>query len=219
MNCGEFESDLPEFLEGVHTSEQQAHLDSCPACSGLLSDLNLISSQAKSLLAVDEPQPAVWNVLELRLRSEGLIRDSEPLANPVTLKESFFHRWRAAWLVPVAAALAVVAGLKLYHPAGAGDNAPVAKQRPVVTEPAVREASAKAAVSSEDQQWLNSVAARPPAVQAGFRADLDNANSFIRDAEASLRDDPNDAYTQQMLINAYEQKQMLYELAVDRSSQ
>ena len=71
MNCVEFESVLPEFLEGVHTSEQQAHLDSCPACSGLLSDLNLISSQAKSLLAADEPRPAVWNALESRLRSGG----------------------------------------------------------------------------------------------------------------------------------------------------
>ncbi len=219
MNCVEFESVLPEFLEGVHTSEQQAHLDSCPACSGLLSDLNLISSQAKSLLAADEPRPAVWNALEARLRSEGLIRDSEPVPIFVTLKESFLHRWRAAWLVPVAAALAIVAGLKLYHPAGAGDNAPIAKQRPVVTEPARRTASSKGSVSSEDQQWIDTVAARPPAVQASFRADLDNANSFIRDAEASLRDDPNDAYTQQMLINAYEQKQMLYELAVDRSGQ
>jgi len=219
MNCVEFESVLPEFLEGVHTSEQQAHLDSCPACSGLLSDLNLISSQAKLLLAADEPRPAVWNALEARLRSEGLIRDFEPVPVLVPFKESLWHRWRAAWLVPVAATLAIVAGLKLYHPAGAGDNAPIAKQRPVVTEPATRGVSARAAVSSEDQQWLNSVAARPPAVQASFRADLDNANSFIRDAEASLRDDPNDAYTQQMLINAYEQKQMLYELAVDRSSQ
>jgi hypothetical protein len=218
MNCVEFESVLPEFLEGVNTSEQQAHLDSCPACSGLLSDLNLISSQAKSLLAADEPQPAVWNALEARLRSEGLIRDSAPTRVTVPFKESLLHRWRAGWLVPVAAALALVAGLKLYHPSGAGDNAPIAKQRPAVTEPAARGSSAKA-VSSEDQQWLNSVAARPPAVQASFRADLDNANSFIRDAEASLRDDPNDAYTQQMLINAYEQKQMLYELAVDRSSQ
>jgi len=219
MNCFEFESVLPEYLEGVFTSEQRAHLDSCPACSGLLSDLNLVSSQAKLLLAADEPRPAVWNALEARLRSEGLIRRSEPVPIPVRFKESFFHRWRTAWLVPVAAVLAIVAGLKLYHPAGAGDNAPIAKQQPVAAEPATRTASAKSPVSREDQQWLNSVAARPPAQLAKFRSDLDDANAFIRDAQESLRNDPNDAYTQQMLINAYEQKQMLYELAVDRSSQ
>ena len=218
MNCVEFESVLPKYLEGVSTSEQQAHLDSCPACSGLLSDLSLISSQAKLLVAADEPRPAVWNALEARLRSEGLISRSEPVSISVRFKESFFHRWRAAWLVPVAAALAIVAGLKLYHPAGAGDNAPIAKQ-PVAAESAPRTASGKVPVSREDQQWLNSVAARPPAQLAKFRSDLDDANAFIRDAQESLRSDPNDAYTQQMLINAYEQKQMLYELAVDRSSQ
>ena len=38
-------------------------------------------------------------------------------------------------------------------------------------------------------------------------------------AEKSIKDDPNDIYTQQMLINAYAQKQMLYDLAVDRSEQ
>ncbi len=218
MNCVEFESVMPEYLEGMHTSEQQAHLDSCPACSGLLSDLNLISSQAKLLLASDEPRPALWNALEGRLRSDGLIRRSEPISIQVRFKESFFHRWRAAWLVPAAAALAIVAGLKLYRPAGAGDNAPIAKQ-PVAAQPATRTASAKVPVSREDQLWLNSVAARPPAQLARFRSDLDDANAFIRDAEQSLKNDPNDAYTQQMLINAYEQKQMLYELAVDRSGQ
>src|SRR5207247_2997932 len=106
MNCVEFESVLPEYLEGTHTSEQQAHLDACPACSGLLSDLNLLSSQAKLLLAADEPRPAVWSALEVRLRSEGLIRRSEPVPISVRFKESFFHRWKATWLVPVAAALA-----------------------------------------------------------------------------------------------------------------
>ena len=46
---------------------------------------------------------------------------------------------------------------------------------------------------------------------------MENANAFIRDAEESVRNDPNDAYSQQLLINAYEQKQMLYDLMVDRS--
>jgi hypothetical protein len=74
-------------------------------------------------------------------------------------------------------------------------------------------------VSHEDQVLLNTVAARVPAQRARYRADLDSANSFIQDAEQSIKDDPNDIYTQQMLINAYAQKQMLYDLAVDRSEQ
>jgi hypothetical protein len=206
MNCTEFERILPDYLDGAYTPERLAHLDSCPSCSSLLSDLNLISARAKLLLASEEPSPAVWNALEARLRSEGLIRRPETHSPAV----SFFSRWRTAWLVPVAAALAIAAGLKLYHPAGAGDNVPVAKQASIPA-PAV-----EVPVSREDQQLLNTVASRPLSQRVKYRADLDDANSFIRDAEASIKADPNDIYTRQMLINAYEQKQMLYDLAVDR---
>ncbi|PYV83881.1 MAG: hypothetical protein DMG93_07080 [Acidobacteria bacterium] len=210
MNCGEFERVLPEFLEGEHTREQQAHFDSCSACANLRADLDFISSQAKLLVASEEPRPAVWDALEARLRDEGLIR----LPEFVTPKVSIFSRWRTAWLVPVAAALVIAAGIKLYHPAGAGDPAPISKQHG--SNPTV---AAVAPVSHEDQVLLNTVATRVPAQRARYRADLESANSFIQDAEQSIKDDPNDIYTQQMLINAYAQKQMLYDLAVDRSEQ
>src|SRR5215831_10811159 len=128
MNCVEFERGLPDCVEGSPTPEQQVHLSSCPACSGLLRDLSAIASQAKLLAAVDDPSPAVWNALAARLRSEGLIRRSEP--NYLPLKPSLWQRWRASWLVPAAAVLAIVAGVKLYHPAGVGNDSTVAKQAP-----------------------------------------------------------------------------------------
>lgn len=206
MNCVEFERVLPDFLAGGQTTEQRAHLNSCSTCSGLVADLEFIASRAKSLSDSDDPSPAVWNTLEARLRSEGVIRRSQPLPAPVRP----VSWWRNAWLVPVAAALVLVAGLKFYHPTRAGENLPVAK----IVAPAP--AAVAATVSREDQQLLHTVASRPPAVRAKYRADLDDANSFIRDAEQSIKNDPNDIYSQQMLINAYEQKQMLYELAVDR---
>ena len=49
-----------------------------------------------------------------------------------------------------------------------------------------------------------------------YRNDLDQANAFIRDAQDALKNDPNDIYSQQLLMNAYEQKQMLYRLALDQ---
>src|SRR5205823_7701222 len=187
---------------------------SCSACSGLLLDLNNISSQAKFLSEAEDPSPAVWNALEARLRNEGLIRRSDPVHIPVEAKESVLRRWRASWLVPVAAALAIAAGVKLYHPSGAGDNNPVAKQAtPAVELQAASVRKPRMPVSSEDQHWLSTVADRPPAQLAGFRSDLDDANEFIQDAQQSLQHDPNDVYMQQMLMNAYEQKQMLYQLA------
>jgi hypothetical protein len=223
MNCVEFERNLLESIEGSPTPEQKAHLSSCSVCSGLLLDLNAIVSEAKFLAESaesEEPSPAVWNALEARLRSEGLIRRSEPTFAPeLQIKESFFRRWRAAWLIPVAAGLAFVAVVKLYQPSGAGDNLAVTKTAAHQAETTSVALKTKAPVSREDQQWLSTVASRPPAQLARFRNDLDNANAFIQDAQESLQRDPNDAFTQQMLINAYEQKQMLFELAVDRSSQ
>jgi hypothetical protein len=210
MNCLQFERGLPDYLEGSHTSEHQAHLNSCSSCSDLLADLNFISSEASSLQSLDEPSPKVWNHLEATLRREGLIR--QPLVSRPSLVD-FFFRWRSAWLVPVAAALIVVVGIKLYHPPKAGDNAPIAKQT-APPKPAVRTPTR---VSDEDREILGRVASRPPAQQASYRADLDAANSFIRDAEESVKSDPNDVYMQQMLVDAYHQKQMLYDLAVDRS--
>ena len=212
MNCVEFERFL---LEDEHSPEQDAHLNSCPMCADLLSDLNLISSQAKLLLATDEPSPAVWNALESRLRSEGLIRSADmPQRSLVLPMRDFFRRRRMAWLVPVAAVLALVAVVRLRRPADAGDN--VAKQtaiQPAAKPPVV------VAVSSDDKHLLDRVAARRPAQSARYSADLNDANAFIRDAESAAKMDPNDVYRQQMLINAYEQKEMLYDLAVDNVSE
>lgn len=209
MNCVEFERVL---LEENRTPEQQAHLESCATCAGLIADLDFISAHAKSLLASDEPSPAVWNALEAQLRHEGLIRAPQRIQP----RADFFRRWRAAWLVPVAAALALVVAVRLHHPAGVGENLSTVKQTQPLTpakQPVV------AAVSSEDRQLLDTVAARPPAQRAKYSADLDDANAFIRDAEAAAKNDPNDIFRQQMLINAYEQKQMLYDLAVNNISE
>jgi hypothetical protein len=208
MNCLQFESALPDYFEGARTSEQQAHLSSCSACSNLIADLDYISAQAASLQELHEPSPQVWNALEAQLRREGLIRQPARPTQP-----SVFFRWRAAWLVPVAAALAIVAGIKLYQPQKAGDNQPVAKQ---VATPTPTPAVSAPAVSADDKDILKTVASRPPAQVAAYRNDLDQANAFIRDAEEAVRNNPNDVYSQQLLMNAYEQKQMLYHLAVDQ---
>ena len=207
MNCLQFENALSDYLEGDATSEQRAHLSSCAACSDLLADLSLISTEASSLRELDGPSNKVWNLLEAQLRREGLIKQPSRPTQP-----DFFHRWRAAWLVPVAAALLIAAGIKLYQPAKIGDNQPVAKQR----TPA---APASPAVSAEDRDMMNTVASRPPAQVAAYRNDLAQANSFIRDAQEAVKNDPNDIYSQQLLMNAYEQKQMVYRLAVDQNNE
>lgn len=213
MNCLQFENVLSDYLEGAQTSEQQAHLSSCAACSGLLADLDFISLQARDLQSLEEPSPRVWNGLEVQLRREGLIRNPQP-SRP--LLPSSLWRWRTAWILPVAAALVIAAGIKLSQPTKIGDTVPVAKQ---VSQPAPATPPAvSASTSAEDKEILKTVASRPPAQLAAYQADLDQTNAFIHDAQEVLRSNPNDVYSQQLLINAYEQKQMLYHLAVDQSN-
>jgi hypothetical protein len=204
MNCVQFESVLKDYLEGDQSPEQQMHRQSCSACSDLIADLTLIASEASRLQALEEPSPRVWNELEIRLRQEGLIRESPPDRR----RSPWLPQSRLAWLVPVAAALAVIIGIKLHQPVRVGDNLTV--QRPASTPLA-------AAVSAEDRELLRAVSSRPPAQLAAYRADLEAANAFIRDAERSVRDNPNDLYSQQLLINAYGQKQMLFRIAIDQS--
>jgi len=45
MNCVEAQQVLPEIIDGSHGSEFQAHLKSCPVCSELVSDLELIAAR------------------------------------------------------------------------------------------------------------------------------------------------------------------------------
>jgi hypothetical protein len=208
MNCLQFENTLSDYLEGSRSSEQQAHLSSCSVCSSLLADLTLISAEALSLRESDGPAPHVWTALETQLRREGLIREPSRPWLP-----DFFRRWRTAWLVPVAAALLIAVGIKLYQPPKIGDNQPIAKNN------VVRHVPVAPAVSVDDKDIMTTVAARPPAQVAAYRNDLDQANAFIHDAQEALKSDPNDIYSQQLLINAYEQKQMLYRLAVDQSDE
>ena len=207
MTCEEFERVLPELGDG-HNIEQEAHLKSCSACSGLVSDLNAISQQARLLEASEEPSPWVWNSIEVGLRQEGVIRQSPP-EHARTLAPLL--GWKLRWLVPLAAAFLVAFGV-LMHQRGT-----VRPPLTVATETAGLQPIEVSAMAGDDQQLLNTVAARMPSMRAAYETNLRSVNAYIRDAEQSAHSDPNDEVAQQYLMNAYEQKAMVYEMALDRS--
>lgn len=164
------------------------------------SELSQISEQCAALPDA-EPSPRVWNSLEAELRKEGLIRRPERLVAAGTSRG-----WRWAWLAPVAAALLVV-GVTLYE---RGDVAGPVRPASFAQLPAN-------SAASDDQQMLEAVASRAPAMRALYESNLRSVNAYIRDAEQSVKNDPNDAEAQESLVNAYDQKSMLYEMALDRS--
>ena len=212
MTCSEFQRELPEFMEEGGNAASQAHLKDCLNCSGLVSSLEAIVREAKELQASEEPSPRVWNSIEIILRQEKLIRDPLP-SERRSILPSLRQRWGVlAWLVPTAAALLVGAGILVYQQRS-GNAGQVATRMPAA-------ATANVAIGDiSDEQLLQEVSARAPMMRAAYESNLRDVNNYIRDAQDSVNADPNDEQAQQALMDAYGQKSMIYEMALDRSLQ
>jgi hypothetical protein len=220
MNCAQFQESLPEAFEGGSTVEQDSHLKSCPTCSSLVADLNLIAREARQLQEVAEPNPRVWNSIELVLRQEGIIRD--PDLGPSLVPPPRVRRWSMAWLAPAAALLLVGFGIAIYERGSADSKLsahldtmapPLSGDLSTEQKPAIGTNT----VNNDDDQVLAAVASRSPAMQAQYASNLQNVNAYIKDAEASAQADPNDEEAQQIVMDAYEQRATVYEMALDRS--
>jgi hypothetical protein len=199
MNCVELQQSLAEVEDGS-SLEQRAHLRACPACSALVKELHLIVAAAGELQAADEPSPRVWNSIEFALRQEGLIRPQRPLL------PSFSARWGAArWLVPAAAMLLLVLGIYVRRESQPGQ---------VAQQPSV---SAVNLSDLNDADLMQEVADNEPAMQTQFAENLRRVNESIRESQGVVDASPNDAEARRSLMDAYHQKSMLFEIAMDRS--
>jgi len=287
MTCSDVRRALPEVLDGgpngTVAAEFETHVQSCPECSALVSDLKLITSEARQMAASDEPSPEVWLRIAAQLRAEGLIRDPEirepesaPAApRPTLVPAAARRRWSAWWLAPVAAGLVAAGSYMVSHkpqrqvaqqqgPATPGSNlapnaaqvpptpvpdttpvpetradnsAPVSSPAPGLRErkPVPPNSDASSSVTSDsaisadalgatvepmssadDQQLLSVVSTRAPSMRATYENQLKAVNSDIRETLAYVKRNPGDADAQQHLMDAYQQKALLYQIALDR---
>jgi hypothetical protein len=205
MNCVELHQSLAE-VEDSSSAEQQAHLAGCPACSTLVADLNLIISTAAELREVDEPSPRVWNSIAIALRQERLIR---PPGESRSLVASFGERWgRARWMVPAAAALLILVGIYANQ-----HSLSTRLGKDTLPVPAANVAVA----GMNDADLLQEVADRAPFMKMQYEDNLRRVNEYILDAQSTVDANPNDAEARRSLMDAYQQKAMLFEMAMDRS--
>jgi hypothetical protein len=214
MNCTEFQELLPEEFEGGRTAEQELHLRSCPVCSGLVTDLELIASEARQLQEVADPSPRVWAAIEITLRQEGIIRDAQLGPSLVPARP---QRWSMAWLALVAALVLVAFGIVIYQRGPADSRLSVKQDTQAPPALTNLQTEKKTSTANEDEQLLAAVASRSPAMQAQYASNLQNVNAYIKDAEESAQADPNDEEAQQIVMDAYEQRATVYEMALDRS--
>jgi hypothetical protein len=207
MNCVELEASLAEVEDG-RSPEQRDHLKNCPECSTLVTELILIASTAVELRANDEPGPHVWKSIESALRQEGIIR---PQRASRSLLPSISSRWAwARWMVPAAAALLITVGLYVRQHS-------LVHQLASVTAPLPSAPSDQEIGGLNDDDLLQEVAEQSPAVKAQYADNLRRVNEYIRDAKAVVVANPNDDEARRSLMEAYQQKAMLFELAMDRS--
>jgi hypothetical protein len=63
-DCAEFQEQLPELIGENQDPAAHPHLEHCANCSELVRDLLYIAQQAKLLLPLHDPSPAVWEKIE-----------------------------------------------------------------------------------------------------------------------------------------------------------
>jgi hypothetical protein len=179
-------------------------------------ELNLIASSSISLREAEEPSPRVWNSIEIALRQEGLIRPQRttPLRTSRSLLPSFSSRWAwTRWALPVAAMLLIAVGIYVRQ------NSQPEQLADRGTPPASAAVSDMAIAGLNDDDLLQEVAALKPAIKAEYADNLRRVNDYIRDARGDVDANPNDEEARRSLMSAYQEKAMLFELAMDHPSQ
>lgn len=219
MTCVELQESLADVEDGSSV-EQSAHLRSCPECAALLRELNLIVASAAGLRASDEPSPRVWNSIEIALRQEGFIRPQATNHGNNNHRPSvlpgFSSRWEwARWLVPAAAVLLVVVGVHQWRASSTNlASTNPATQVATVTAPVAAQHTANPSGLNDDD-LLQEVAQNSPAMQSEYEENLRRVNAYISDEQNIVNESPNDEDARRSLMDAYQQKSMLFEMAMD----
>ena len=213
LNCEQFEDLLPEVIDGgAWTAEQSAHAQSCKNCTSLVNDLRNIAQESKYLAESDEPSPSVWQELRKSLVAEGIIR---PHAKHGRLMDFFFApRWRPI-LVPAGAVAALAIAFVAYQSDRGTLKGPVNVAK---AEVAAGAQSNVALLDDEDMQLLNQLSVDSPAVRASYEDSLKNVNAYIRDAKEVAEKNPGNDAAEDALMQAYNEKTMVYEMATNRSA-
>lgn len=211
MNCQQFQETLPYIIESGGGGEDDSHLQECESCASLVRDLRYIADQAKLLLPMHDPNPRVWNNIEQSLQREGLLEGRMPRLGH-TQKNSTSQTQAKSWTtlgVALALTTVIVFAVVLTN----YKSNPL----PQTTLSAQTSAAKSPQFNSDDQQLISQVSQQSPDAQRAYVASLRDVNAYIADAERAAKSDPSDASAQALLQDAYEQKEMVYQMATARS--
>jgi hypothetical protein len=211
MNCHQFQETLPYIIESGGGGEDESHLQECESCASLVRDLRYIAEQAKLLLPMHDPNPRVWNNIEQSLQREGLLEGRMPRLGHIqknSTSQTQAKSWTPlGWVFALTAVILFAVVLTNYKPK------PL-QQTPLTAQ---NNSADSTQFNSDDQQLISQVSRQSPEAQRAYEASLRDVNAYIADAEQAAKSDPGDASAQTLLQDAYEQKEMVYQMATARS--
>src|SRR5258708_16373793 len=205
MTCVELQESLAE-IEDAGAAEQRAHLKCCDGCFALVTELNLIVSAAVDLREAKEPSHRVWNSIEITLRQEGMIQAPRSRHSHIP---SCGSRWEwSRWMIPAAVVLLLTLGLYVRR---------ISAPKQIAEETTQTVVSDLAVAGLNDADLLQEVSAQPAMMRAQYEDNLRRVNEYIQDAKMIVNANPNAEEAPRSLMEAYQEKAMLFELAMDRS--
>jgi len=112
-------------------------------------------------------------------------------------------------MVPAAAVLLIVAGTYVNRRSSS---------RQMVNNIAPLSTPDVAAAGLNDTELLQAVSDQTPVAQAQYQDNLRRVNEYIQDAKMSVEASPDDVEARRSLMEAFQEKAMLFEMAMDHSS-
>ena len=213
MTCAEFQRVLPEIIDAGGDAEQEKHLSSCPVCSDLVQDLRYIAEQAKLLVPMEDPSPQVWEGIHNALEREGMVRPRRGTGRFRTATVLAPSRWSTVGgLAALAAVLLIALGLLSYHRTTTTQAQPA---QAAATPPAP--AASADPDADDDAKLIAHLQKTAPALASTYDENLKSVNSYIAAVRRRIRENPGDDQARDYLMRAYDQKAMLYSMAMERT--
>ena len=208
MNCVELQASLAEIEDG-RSPAQRDHLKSCPECSALVSELILIASTAVELRGGEEPGPHLWKSIESALRQEGIIR---PQRASRSLLPSHQQPLGLGALDGPCGRCSADHSRPVCSPAFAGASA-------CPRRGSARTGCFRSGNCRPERRRLVAGSGRSsrPQIKRSMRTISAASTNTFRMQRAVVAANPNDDEARRSLMEAYQQKAMLFELAMDRS--
>jgi hypothetical protein len=210
ITCREFLAYLEPWMEGERPQDAQAHLRTCRYCSSVVSDLELIHSEARSWSATEQDAPErLWTSLRAQLEQEGLIRETIPAHEDAAKAQVPRAGWFAGFSPrlprPVLAggylAALVAVAFALSGPVNKRVNeARWLKGTQISTSPL------SAQLDFAEQNSNSYVTRADPAVTASLHQNLALVDKYIALCEKSVNEEPQNEVARDYLSEAYQQK-------------